>query len=162
MASESFTVDILHNVDSIFIYYKFHDSTSKQIEKDISYSNCLGKFKQTIESGNIDAAVQIMDSCEILGEKYDYNSFDTLKLSVSKIKEYDALILSFCDSVKYNSHPVLDGFTIEVTVNCNGLIKNMVTYTPNEARNFYVFTLLRQTFDIYRNVIRKKKNTFFY
>ena len=75
MASNSFTVDILHNIDSIFIYYKFHDSTSKQIKNDTSYSNCRKFLMQTIESGNIDSAVIIMDSCEKMGEKYESGKF---------------------------------------------------------------------------------------
>ena len=162
MASNSFTVDILHNVDSIFISYKFHDSTSKQIKNDTSYSNCWKFFNQTIESGNIDSAVIIMDSCEKMGEKYEFNSFDTVRIDINKYKDYNSIILTFCDSVTYNSNPVLDGFSVVVTVNCNGQIKNILTYSPNKSRNLTIYNLLKQTFDIYRKEVGKNKNTLRY
>ena len=162
MASNSFTVDILHDVDSIFIYYKFHDSTSKQIKNDTSYSNCWKFFNQTIESGNIDSAKKIIDSCNSIGAKYDYNSFDTVILNASKNNYYSRLVLSFCDSITYNSNPVLDGFTVEVTLNCNGHKQRIITHAPESTRNYYIYTLLKQTFDIYRKEVGKNKNTLRY
>lgn len=162
MASNSFTVDILHDVDSIFIYYKFHDSTSKEIKKDTSYSNCLKFFNQTIESGNIDSAVIIMESCEKMGEKYEFNSFDTIRIDINKYKDYNSIILTICDSVTYNSNPVLDGFTVEVTLNCNGHKQRIITHAPESNRNYYIYNLLKQTFDIYRKEVAKKKNSLGY
>lgn len=162
MASNSFTVDILHDVDSIFIYYKFHDSTSKQIKADTSYSNCWKSLMQTIESGNIDSAVIIMDSCEKMGEKYEFNSFDTVRIDINKYKDYNTLILALCDSVTYNSASVLDGFTVEVTLNCNGQKQRIITHAPESTRNYYIYTLLKQTFDVYRRQVGKSKNTLRY
>ena len=162
MASNSFTVDILHNIDSIFIYYKFHDSTSKQIKNDTSYSNCRKFLMQTIESGNIDSAVIIMDSCEKMGEKYEFNSFDTVRIDINKYKDYNTLILAFCDSVTYNSAPVLDGFTVDVTLNCKGQKQRIITHAPESTRNYYIYTLLKQTFDVYRRQVGKSKNTLRY
>jgi hypothetical protein len=162
MASNSFTVDILNNVDSLFIYYKFHDSTSKQIKKDTSYSNCWKFFNQTIESGNIDSAVIILDSCEKMGEKYEFNSFDTVRIDINKYKDYNTLILALCDSLTYNSSPVLDGFTVEVTLNCNGHKQRIITHAPEITRNYYIYTILKQTFDIYRKEVGKNKNTLRY
>jgi hypothetical protein len=161
-ASNSFTVDIQHDVDSMFIYYKFHDSTSKQIKNDTSYSNCLEFLMQTIESGNFDSAVIIMDSCKKMGEKYEFNSFDTVRFDINKYKDYNILILAFCDSLTYNSSPVLDGFEVEVNLNCNGHKQRIITHAPESTRNYYIYTLLKKTFDIYRKEVGKKKNTFFY
>lgn len=162
MASKSFTVDVVHDVDSIFIYYKFHDSTSKRIKNDTSYSNCRNYCKQTIESGNIDSAIIIMDSCEKIGEKYEFNSFDTVKIDINKYKDYNSVILTFCDTVTYDSAPVLDGFKVEVTFSCNGHKQRIITHAPESTRNYFVYTLLKQTFDIYRKEVGKKKNTLRY